>query len=154
MGIGMLTAGIILALMILPFVSAVMRDVFRMVPAVVKEAAYGMGSTTWEVTRGVTVRYGIQGLIGATFLGLGRAIGETMAVTFVIGNAHNIAASLFAPGNSIASTLANEFTEATDPVYISSLMELGLVLFIITYLVQVGAQFMLRKLYKSWSVGL
>ena len=110
MGIGMLTAGIILALMILPFVAAVMRDVFRMTPAVVKEAGYGMGATTWEVTSHVTVRYGLSGLLGAVFLGLGRAIGETMAITFVIGNNHNISASLFAAGNSIASTLANEFT--------------------------------------------
>jgi phosphate transport system permease protein len=154
MGLGMLTAGIILAFMILPFICAITRDVFQLVPNVVKESAYGMGATTWEVTRKVTIPYGLVGIIGALFLGLGRALGETMAVTFVIGNAHNIAASLFAPGNSIASTLANEFTEATDPVYISSLMELGLVLFIITYLVQVGAQFMLRKMYKSWSVGL
>jgi phosphate transport system permease protein len=154
MGLGMLTAGIILAFMILPFICIITRDVFRLVPNVVKESAYGMGATTWEVTYKVTIPYGLVGIIGALFLGLGRALGETMAVTFVIGNAHNIAASLFAPGNSIASTLANEFTEATDPVYISSLMELGLVLFIITYLVQVGAQFMLRKMYKSWSVGL
>ncbi len=154
MGLGMLTAGIILAFMILPFICAITRDVFQLVPNVVKESAYGMGATTWEVTYKVTIPYGLVGIIGALFLGLGRALGETMAVTFVIGNAHNIAASLFAPGNSIASTLANEFTEATDPMYISSLMELGLVLFIITYLVQVGAQFMLRRMYKSWSVGL
>ena len=145
MGLGMLTAGIILAFMILPFISAITRDVFQLVPHVVKESAYGMGATTWEVTHKVTIPYGLVGIIGALFLGLGRALGETMAMTFVIGNAHNIAASLFAPGNSIASTLANEFTEATDPLYISSLMELGLVLFIITYLVQVRAQFMLRQ---------
>jgi phosphate transport system permease protein len=154
MGLGMLTAGIILAFMILPFICAITRDVFQLVPNVVKESAHGMGATTWEVTYKVTIPYGLVGIIGALFLGLGRALGETMAVTFVIGNAHNISASLFAPGNSIASTLANEFTEATEAMYVSSLIELGLVLFIITYLVQVAAQYMLRKMYKSWSVGL
>ncbi len=146
MGVGMLTAGIILALMILPFVSAVMRDVFRMVPPVLKESAFGMGATTWEVTGKVMVRYGLRGLIGATFLGLGRAIGETMAVTFVIGNTHRISASLFAPGNSITSTLANEFTEAAEPMYRSALIELGLVLFVITFLIQVIAQLWLKRL--------
>jgi phosphate transport system permease protein len=154
MGLGMLTAGIILAFMILPFICAITRDVFQLVPNVVKESAHGMGATTWEVTYKVTIPYGLVGIIGALFLGLGRALGETMAITFVIGNAHNISTSLFAPGNSIASTLANEFTEATTQMYISSLIELGLVLFIITYLVQVLAQFMLRRMYKSWSVGL
>jgi phosphate transport system permease protein len=154
MGLGMLTAGIILAFMILPFICAITRDVFQLVPNVVKESAHGMGATTWEVTYKVTIPYGLVGIIGALFLGLGRALGETMAVTFVIGNAHHIAASLFAPGNSIASTLANEFTEATEPLYVSALIELGLVLFIITYMVQVLAQFMLRRMYKSWSVGL
>jgi phosphate transport system permease protein len=154
MGLGMMTAGIILAFMILPFICAITRDVFQLVPNVVKESAHGLGATTWEVTYKVTIPYGLVGIIGALFLGLGRALGETMAVTFVIGNAHHIAASLFAPGNSIASTLANEFTEATDPIYVSALIELGLVLFIITYLVQVLAQFMLRRMYKSWSVGL
>lgn len=154
MGLGMLTAGIILAFMILPFMCAIIRDVFQLVPNVVKESAHGMGATTWEVTYKVTIPYGLVGIIGALFLGLGRALGETMAVTFVIGNAHKIAASLFAPGNTIASTLANEFAEATEPMYVSALIELGLVLFIITYLVQVMAQFMLRRVYKSWSVGL
>jgi len=125
-----------------------------LVPNVVKESAHGMGATTWEVTYKVTIPYGLVGIIGALFLGLGRALGETMAVTFVIGNAHHIAASLFAPGNSIASALANEFTEAVNPMYVSSLIELGLVLFIITYLVQVLAQFLLRRMYKSWSIGL
>lgn len=149
MGIGMLTSGIILALMIFPFTTAVMRDVLRMVPPVVKEAAYGMGTTTYEVTRKVTVPYGLMGLMGAVFLGLGRAIGETMAVTFVIGNNHNISASLFAAGNSIASTLANEFTEASEPIYLSSLVELGLVLYIITFLIQVGAHFWLKHLNKA-----
>ncbi len=148
-GIGMLTAGIILAFMILPFITAVVRDVFSMVPSVVKESAYGMGSTTWEVTQKVTIRYGIQGIIGAAFLGLGRAIGETMAVTFVIGNAHRISASLFAPANSITATLANEFTEASEPLYLSVLIELGLVLFAITFIIQVISQLWLRKVKKS-----
>lgn len=154
LGIGMLTAGIIIALMILPFITAVMRDVFRMVPGVVKESAYGMGATTWEVTRQVTIPYGIHGLAGAVFLGLGRAIGETMAVTFVIGNKHHISASLFAPGNSIASTLANEFTEAAEPLYRSALVELGLVLFGITFLLQIAAHLWLRRLKKKMAVSL
>ncbi len=148
-GIGMLTAGIILAFMILPFITAVVRDVFAMVPSVVKESAYGMGSTTWETAHKVTIRYGIQGIIGAAFLGLGRAIGETMAVTFVIGNAHRISASLFAPANSITATLANEFTEASEPLYLSALIELGLVLFVITFLIQAAAQLWLRRVKKS-----
>jgi phosphate transport system permease protein len=153
-GIGMLTAGIILAFMVLPFISAISRDVFQLVPPVVKESAFGMGATTWEVTYKVTIPYGLVGIIGAVFLGLGRALGETMAVTFVIGNAHRIAASLFAPGNTIASTLANEFSEATEPLYVSSLVALGLVLYLITYLVQVVSQMMLRRMYRAWSVGL
>ncbi len=148
-GIGMLTAGSILAFMILPFITSVIRDVFMMVPPVLKESAYGMGATTWEVTRKVTIRYGIQGIIGAVFLGLGRAIGETMAVTFVIGNAHNISTSLFAPANSITATLANEFTEASEPMYLSSLIELGLVLFLITFIIQITAQLWLKRVKKS-----
>jgi len=154
MGIGMLTAGIILALMILPFICAVSRDVFQMVPAVVKESAYGMGATTWEVTRKVTLRYGFQGVIGACFLGLGRAIGETMAVTFVIGNDHRISASLFSAGNSIASTLANEFTEASEPLYLSALVELGLVLLGITVVIQILAHLWLRSIRRSSGGGL
>jgi phosphate transport system permease protein len=154
MGIGILTAGIILAFMVLPFVSAITRDVFKLVPPVVKESAFGMGATTWQVTYKVTIPYGLVGIIGAIFLGLGRALGETMAVTFVIGNAHRISASLFAPGNTIASTLANEFSEATEPLYVSSLVALGLVLYLITYLVQVVSQMMLRRMYRAWSVGL
>ncbi len=149
MGIGMLTAGIILALMILPFVSAVMRDVFFMVPKVMKEAGFGMGATTWEVTKDIVVRYGVQGLIGASFIGLGRALGETMAVTFVIGNNHSLSASLFSPGNTIASTLANEFTEASDPLYLNALVELGLILFIITFIIQIIAQLWLTRIHKS-----
>jgi phosphate transport system permease protein len=149
MGIGMMTAGIILAFMILPFISAVMRDVFAMVPAVIKESAYGMGATTWEVTRQVTARYGLRGLVGAALLGLGRAIGETMAVTFVIGNDHGISASLFAASNSIASTLANEFAEASTPVYLSALVELGLVLFLITFGIQVVTQLWLARIKRA-----
>lgn len=149
MGIGMLSAGIILALMILPYICAITRDVLLMVPPVLKESAYGMGSTTFEVTRRVSVRYGLQGIVGASFLGLGRALGETMAVTFVIGNNHNISPSLFAAGNSIASTLANEFTEASEPLYLSALVELGLVLFVITVFFQVFAQLWLRRLNRS-----
>jgi len=148
MGIGMLCAGIILALMILPFITSVTRDVFQMVPSVVKESAYGMGSTTWEVTRKVTIPYGIQGVVGACFLGLGRAIGETMAVTFVIGNSHEISASLFSAANSIASTLANEFTEAADEIYLAALIELGLVLFGLTLVLQVIARWWLRRTAK------
>lgn len=154
MGIGMLTAGIILALMILPFVSSVMREVFKMVPAVVKEAGYGMGATTWEVTKKVTARYGFVGLLGAVFLGLGRAIGETMAVTFVIGNDHEISVSLFSASSSIASTLANEFAEASEPLYISSLMQLGLVLFLITFIIQILAQLWLKRIRAITGVGL
>ena len=154
LGIGMLTAGIILAFMVLPFISAIARDVFKLVPSVVKESAFGLGATTWEVTYKVTIPYGLVGIIGAVFLGLGRALGETMAVTFVIGNAHRIAASLFAPGNPIASTLANEFSEATEPVYIGSLVALGLVLYLLTYLVQVISQMLLKRMYRAWSVGL
>ncbi len=154
MGIGMLPAGIILALMVLPFTTAVMRDVLRMVPPMVNEAAYGMGATTLEVTRRVTVPYGIQGVLGAAFLGLGRAIGETMAVTFVIGNNHGISASLYAAGNSIASTLANEFTEASDRLYRSSLIELGLVLFVMTFLVQVAAHLWLKRVKRGMGSGL
>ncbi|OYW05902.1 MAG: phosphate ABC transporter permease subunit PstC [Acidobacteria bacterium 37-71-11] len=146
MGIGVLTAGLVLALMVLPFITAVARDVFALVPPVMKEAGYGLGATTWEVTRKVTIGYGMKGLVGGVFLGLGRAIGETMAVTFVIGNDHRIAASLFASGNSIASTLANEFTEASEPVYLSALVELGLILFVVTLVIQVLAQLWLNRL--------
>jgi phosphate transport system permease protein len=135
MGIGMLTAGLVLTLMILPFIASVSRDVFLMVPKHLKEAAYGMGCTTWEVVRDIMIPYGKKGIAGAVFLGMGRALGETMAVTFVIGNAYHLSWSLFAPGNSIASTLANEFTEADGTVYLASLIELGLVLFLITFIV-------------------
>jgi len=145
MGIGMLTAGLVLALMILPFIASVTRDVFLMVPQNLKEAAYGMGATTWEVVRDVMIPYGKKGIVGAVFLGMGRALGETMAVTFVIGNAYHLSWSLFAPGNSIASTLANEFTEADSDVYLASLIELGLVLFLLTFLVLGAAQLWLKR---------
>jgi len=146
MGIGMLTAGLGLALMIVPFIAAVTRDVFRMVPPTLKESAYGMGATTWEVVKDIMIPYGRKGILGAVFLGLGRALGETMAVTFVIGNAHRLSWSLFAPGNSIASILANEFTEADGDVYLASLIELGLVLFVITFLILGAAQLWLRHM--------
>ncbi len=145
MGIGMLTAGLVLALMILPFIASVTRDVFLMVPKNLKEAAYGMGATTWEVVRDVMIPYGKKGIVGAIFLGMGRALGETMAVTFVIGNAYHLSWSLFAPGNSIASTLANEFTEADSDVYLASLIELGLVLFLMTFIVLGLAQLWLKR---------
>jgi phosphate transport system permease protein len=154
MGIGMLTAGIILAFMVLPFITAVIRDVFRMVPPVVKEAAVGMGATTFEMTSRVTIPYGFSGIVGAVFLGLGRAVGETMAVTFVIGNRHEITSSLFAAGASIASTLANEFTEASDPMHLSALIELGLVLFIITSVVQILAQMWIGRTRYHKELGL
>jgi phosphate transport system permease protein len=145
MGIGMLTAGFILALMILPFITAVARDSLAMVPPVLKEAAHGMGSTTWEATHKVSLRYCRSGIVGALFLGLGRALGETMAVTFVIGNSNRVSTSLFAAGNTIASKLANEFTEADEVMHLSSLVELALVLFVITFIFQVLAHLWLRR---------
>jgi phosphate transport system permease protein len=145
-GIGILCAGLILAMMILPFIASVMRDVFEIVPPVLKESAYGIGCTTWEVVRNVVLPYTKTGVIGGIMLGLGRALGETMAVTFVIGNAHKLKASLFAPGNSIASTLANEFGEAEIGVHYSSLFLLGLALFVITFVVLASAKFMLMRM--------
>lgn len=139
MGIGMLTAGLVLALMVLPFMTAITRDVFKMMPPVLRESGYALGATTYEVTRRITIPHTIHGIIGATFLSLGRALGETMAITFVIGNDHSVSSSLFASGNTIASTLANEFSEA-DGLHFSALVELGLVLLVITLLVQVAAQ--------------
>jgi phosphate transport system permease protein len=146
MGIGMFTAGLILAIMIIPFISAVMRDVFEVVPPLLKESAYGLGSTTWEVVRHVVLPYTKAGIAGGIMLGLGRALGETMAVTFVIGNAHEISASLFMPSNTISSSLANEFTEAAGATYTSSLFALGLILFVITFLVLALAKLMLLRL--------
>ncbi|HUA24698.1 MAG TPA: phosphate ABC transporter permease subunit PstC [Steroidobacteraceae bacterium] len=145
-GIGVLTAGIVLAIMVVPFIAAVMRDVFETVPDVLKESAYGLGATTWEVIWRVVVPYSRAGMVGGTMLGLGRALGETMAVTFVIGNAHEVNASLFMPGNTIASTLANEFTEATTKLYASSLIALGALLFVITFTVIALARLMLMRL--------
>jgi phosphate transport system permease protein len=145
-GIGLLTAGIVLAIMIIPFISAVMRDVFETVPDVLKESGYGLGATTWEVIWKVVVPYSRAGMIGGTMLGLGRALGETMAVTFVIGNAHQISASLLAPGTTISAAIANEFTEATTPLYTSSLIALGVLLFVITFAVIAAARLMLLRL--------
>jgi len=146
MGIGVLTAGIILAIMVIPFIASVMRDVFEIVPAVLKESAYALGSTTWEVVWHVVLPYTKVGVVGGIMLGLGRALGETMAVTFVIGNAHRLSASLMEPGNSIASALANEFTEAVGDVYLSALIELGLVLFFITFVVLALSKLLLLRL--------
>jgi phosphate transport system permease protein len=146
MGIGILTAGLILAVMIIPFIASVMRDVFEIVPAVLKESAYGLGCTRWEVVRKIVLPYTKTGVVGGVMLGLGRALGETMAVTFVIGNAHKLSWSLFAPGNSIASTLANEFAEAESTLHVSSLFALGLILFVITFIVLSAAKLMLMGL--------
>jgi phosphate transport system permease protein len=147
-GIGILCAGLILAMMILPFIASVMRDVFEIVPPVLKESAYGIGCTTWEVVRNIVLPYTRAGMIGGVMLGLGRALGETMAVTFVIGNAHRLSASLFSPGNSIASTLANEFGEAEVGAHLSSLYALALALFVITFFVLASAKWMLIRLEK------
>jgi len=145
-GIGVLTAGLILAVMVLPFVTSISRDVFEAVPPVLKEAAYGVGCTTWEVVRFVVLPYARVGVIGGVMLGLGRALGETMAVTFVIGNAHRISASLIAPGTTISATIANEFTEAVGDLYTSSLIALGLILFVITFIVLAAARYMLLRI--------
>ncbi len=149
MGIGMLTAGIILAVMVIPYITAVMRDVFELTPPMLKESAYGLGATTWEVTSRVVLPYTKVGVVGGVMLGLGRALGETMAVTFVIGNAHQFNASLMAPGNSIASALANEFTEAVGDLYTSALIELGLILFLITSVVLALSKLMLLSLARN-----
>jgi phosphate transport system permease protein len=149
LGIGMMTAGLILSIMVIPFVTAVMRDVFELVPPMLKESAYGLGATTWEVVWRVVLPYTKVGVVGGIMLGLGRALGETMAVTFVIGNAHRLAASLMAPGNSIASALANEFTEAVGDVYFSALIELGLILFVITTIVLGLSKFLLMRLARQ-----
>ncbi|MBC7500612.1 MAG: phosphate ABC transporter permease subunit PstC [Herminiimonas sp.] len=146
MGIGILTAGLILAIMIIPFIASVMRDVFEVVPAVLKESAYALGCTKWEVVRKIVLPYTKIGVVGGVMLGLGRALGETMAITFVIGNAHVLSWSLFAAGNSIASTLANEFAEADSPLHVSSLFALGLILFVITFIVLSAAKLMLLGL--------
>jgi phosphate transport system permease protein len=145
-GIGILTASIVLAIMVLPFISAVMRDVFETVPDVLKESGYGLGATTWEVIWKVVVPYSRTGIVGGIMLGLGRALGETMAVTFVIGNAHRISPSLLAPGTTISASIANEFTEAVGDLYTSSLVALGALLFLITFVVIAAARFMLLRL--------
>ena len=148
-GIGVLSAGVILSIMVIPFIASVMRDVFEIVPPVLKESAYGIGATTWEVVWNIVLPYTKVGVIGGIMLGLGRALGETMAVTFVIGNAYKISASLFEPGNSIASALANEFNEAADPVHRASLISLGLVLFLLTFIVLACARLLLAQLAKG-----
>ena len=145
-GIGIFTAALILSIMVLPFISAITRDVFEAVPVILKEAAYGLGCTTWEVVWRVVLPYSRTGVVGGGMLALGRALGETMAVTFVIGNAHHINPSLFAPGTTIAATIANEFTEADGGLYLSAQIELGLILFFLTFLVLALAQWMLRSL--------
>jgi phosphate transport system permease protein len=148
-GIGMLTAGLILAIMVLPFITSITREVFEAVPSVLKEAAYGVGCTTWEVARYVVLPYARVGVIGGVMLALGRALGETMAVTFVIGNAHRISASLLAPGTTISAVIANEFTEAVSTLYTSALVELGLILFVITFIVLAIARYMLMRIERK-----
>jgi phosphate transport system permease protein len=149
LGLGMLNAGLILAIMILPFLTAITRDVFRSVPRLMREAAYGLGGTTWEVTRYVTLRYGRRGIVGACLLALGRAMGETMAVTYVIGNSNEVSLSLFKTSNTIASRMANEFMEATSrPLQLSALVELGFILLILSVVVQVLAQ-----MWIAWSTA-
>src|SRR5581483_1312615 len=145
-GIGIMTAGLILAIMVLPFITSISRDVFETVPPVLKEAAYGMGCTTWEVFWNVSLPYTRVGVIGGFMLALGRALGETMAVTFVIGNAHRISGSLLAPGTTISATIANEFTEAVGDLYTSALIALGLILFVITFIVLAAARLLLMRL--------
>jgi phosphate transport system permease protein len=145
-GIGVLTAGLILAIMVLPFITSISREVFESVPPVLKEAAYGVGCTTWEVVRYVVLPFTRVAVIGGIMLGLGRALGETMAVTFVIGNAHRISASILAPGTTISATIANEFTEAVGDLYTSALIELGLILFGITFIVLAAARYMLLRI--------
>ncbi len=148
-GIGIFTAGLILAIMVLPFITAITRDVFLTVPPVLKEAAYGVGCTTWEVVRKVVLPYTRVGVIGGVMLGLGRALGETMAVTFVIGNAHRVSASILAPGTTISASIANEFTEAVGDIYTSSLFAIALILFVITFIVLAAARLMLMRIERS-----
>lgn len=145
-GIGILSAGLILAVMVIPFIASVMRDVFEVVPGILKESAYGLGATTWEVVWNVVLPYTRVGVIGGVMLGLGRALGETMAVTFVIGNAHRISPSLYEAGNSIASTLANEFAEAASDLHVASLIALGLILFFVTFVVLALSKLLLMRL--------
>ncbi len=149
LGIGMLTAGIILGIMVIPFISSVMRDVFALVPGQLREAAFAVGATRWEVVRKVVLPYTSGAVIGGIFLGLGRALGETMAVTFVLGNAHDLSASLLMPGNSISAAIANEFTEADSPLYVSSLIALGFLLFVITFVVLCFGKLMLMRVARQ-----
>jgi phosphate transport system permease protein len=151
LGIGMLTAGIVLAIMVIPFISSIMRDVFRTVPSPLKESAYAVGATTWEVVWNVVLPYCRSAVVGGIFLGLGRALGETMAVTFVLGNSHQLSLSILMPGNSIAATIANEFTEADSDIYLSSLIALGFILFVVTFFVLAIARLMLRNLHRKES---
>jgi phosphate transport system permease protein len=149
-GLSILTAGIVLAFMVLPYITAVSRDVLRMVPQVTKEAGYGMGSTTWEVLRKISLRYANSGIVGAVFIGLGRALGETMAVAFIIGSVYSsLPGSLLDPGTTIASLIANTFNEATETLHRAALIELGLVLFVITMIFQVIAQLWLRRVQRT-----
>jgi len=148
LGLGMLTAGLVLAVMVIPFIASVMREVFLTVPTRLKESAYALGSTKWEVVWDVVLPYTRSAVVGGVFLGLGRALGETMAVTFVLGNAHDLTASLLMPGNSIAATIANEFAEADGDMYRSALILLGFVLFIVTFVVLAAARLMLSRLQK------
>lgn len=147
-GLGMLTAGLVLAIMIIPFITSIMREVFTTVPVYLKESAYAVGNTRWEVVWDIVLPYTRSSVLGGIFLGLGRALGETMAVTFVLGNAHQLTTSLLEPGNSIAATIANEFTEADSPLYTSSLIALGFILFIVTFVVLAIARLMLARLNK------
>jgi phosphate transport system permease protein len=149
LGIGVLTAGFILAIMVLPFISSIMRDVFETVPAVLKESAYAVGATRGEVVRYIVLPYTRIGVVGGIMLGLGRALGETMAVTFVIGNAHRISVSILQPGTTISASLANEFTEAVGDLYLSSLIALGFILFVITFIVLAIAKLLLLRLQKQ-----
>jgi phosphate transport system permease protein len=149
LGIGVMTAGFILAIMVLPFISSIMREVFETVPAVLKESAYALGATTSEVVWRVVLPYARIGVVGGILLGLGRALGETMAVTFVIGNSHHIHASILQPGTTISAALANEFTEAVGDLYLSSLIALGLVLFAITFIVLAAAKLLLIRLERQ-----
>ncbi len=149
-GIGILAAGVILAIMIIPYIASVMRDVFEQTPVMMKESAYGIGCTTWEVIWNIVLPYTRNGVIGGVMLGLGRALGETMAVTFIIGNTYQLdSASLFMPGNSITSALANEFAEAETGLHTAALMELGLILFVITFIVLAISKFMTLRLSKN-----
>ena len=151
-GFGIFTAGIILAIMIIPLISSVMRDVLSSVPELLKEAAYGVGATRWEIVRHILLPYTRAGMLGGIILGLGRALGETMAVTFVVGNSHRLFTALFMPGTTISATIANEFTEATGKLYPAALMQLGLILFVITFIVLAISRRLLRTAKTSGGV--